>query len=447
MQKESRSFSGLEITIYALLAAVLVIAWPSAKGFVPSILAGMSTLFILATIRIQIRRYRSQRDNPASKRQNLWPMLGYLSLLGYSISLIVSRLPALSLVPLREQSLGFSPAWQWGVLFSFIGFLFLAIWAWNFIKLRPFLRTYVVFLTIAIVVSTLGSFIFSMLVFRIVESNNLRLMEQGSETQQVVMLDRENTSLILARTIANDSRFLEAFKGGQVKVLDQLMSDFFLSSGVDILKIYNSYGEIIVSPSDIRDRGRVANVDPLVTYVLKEKKHIKSFDKEAGVLSPLVVTHAFAPILSGTNAVGAVEVGYKFDTAFVDFSKKATGLETTIYTDDRRSATTITTTDGVSRWVGSQETDLRVLETTLAKGEVLSTSLDRLGTLYYSAFVPLRDINGKIIGMVSVGSPTTVLFEQTRQQLLSTFIILTLISLLVSFVGYSAIRNFRKMPS
>ncbi|MFC1640767.1 cache domain-containing protein, partial [Patescibacteria group bacterium] len=77
-------------------------------------------------------------------------------------------------------------------------------------------------------------------------------------------------------------------------------------------------------------------------------------------------------------------------------------------------------------------------------GESIRLALDRLGRPYYSAFQPIRDVNGEIIGMVSVGTPTNLLFEDTRQQLITTFLIATLISLLTAFFGYLAIRYFRQ---
>jgi sensor histidine kinase regulating citrate/malate metabolism len=80
----------------------------------------------------------------------------------------------------------------------------------------------------------------------------------------------------------------------------------------------------------------------------------------------------------------------------------------------------------------------------LNRGGTYATMIDRLGVEYYSAYKPIRDINGEIIGMVSVGVPANLLIESTRQQLVTTFLIVMFLSLLAVLVGYGAVRSIGK---
>ena len=212
------------------------------------------------------------------------------------------------------------------------------------------------------------------------------------------------------------------------------------------MRFYDEEGNVIASPSDERERGDNFSNDPVLTEAINEKKPVKSFSTHPHVLAPLVSARAIYPIFGNNNQLtGAVEVGYLLDTAFVDFSKSRTGLDVTLYTGDLRSATTIFKQDGVSRYVGTQETDTAILENTLINGETFSLEHERLGLGYYSAFIPVRDFSGLIIGMVSVGTPTFQLFEDSRQQLLNSFLILTIISLAAAGIGYLAMRNLEEV--
>ncbi len=116
-----------------------------------------------------------------------------------------------------------------------------------------------------------------------------------------------------------------------------------------------------------------------------------------------------------------------------------------MYSRATRSATTITTSDGASRWVGSQESERAVVETVLERGLPYQSIVDRLGDVYYAAFEPIRDVNGKVIGMVSVGKPTHILFEDTRKQLIVSLLFGLAISVLAAFLGYGVLSYFRKV--
>jgi len=425
--------------ILVLLAIVaLVLLFVFAKPYVAPILVIGAFLAILATIPIQIKRYQGE-----PQAHNLYPLLGYISLLAASVALFFWRLPSLDVVFLRKLSLDFSSAWQLGILFTFLGFLFLALWAWTYIKVRVFLRTYVVFLSIAILVSSLASLVLMLLVFNIVERNNLQLMAQGASTQEIVVNDRLETALFVSRTLATDPIMIGDVALGDYQGILSMANRIYDTSGADTLRVYNDFAEVIVSPSEPRDRARVFNDDPLIAFAIMEKKHIRSLDLVEGVLSPVLVARALTPVISDGTVVGVVEVGYVFDNAFVDFAKAQTGLDVTIYANDRRSATTILTLDGVSRWVGSEETEQAVLDQVLRDGGDYRAVVDRLGEIYYSAFTPIRNVNGEVIGMIAVGTPTALLREDIRQQLLSTFLILTLISFLATLLGYYSVQTVK----
>jgi hypothetical protein len=425
-------------TFLILISVLLVPGYLYIKSFLASIIEALTAGFIVATIVLQVRRYLRERagTEPKERRQNLYPLVGYVFLFIHSLAMIFNRLPDSNIVFLRKLSLEYSIAWQIGVLAIFLAFIYLGIWAWNFIKVRPFLKTYVVFISTVILVAALGALIFTFFIFKIVEKNNLDLMLKGAETESIIMNDRANTATFVARLAALDEQIIKGVKSNDYNAIDKIAQGYLKSANVDILRIYNGFGEIIDSPSDPRDKGKVLANDSLVAYALKEKSLIRTFDNYPGILSDFIVVRAVHPIIVNNTVLGAVEAGYKFDNAFVDFSKENTNLDVTIYTGPKISATTIKTLDGVSRFVGSEEADSDISKQVLGSGQNFTGTIDRFSENYYSAFKPVRDTNGEIIGMVAVGTPTFILLEETRQKLLSTLIIIAAMSALISLIGY-----------
>jgi hypothetical protein len=369
------------------------------------------------------------------KAQNLYPLLAFVVLALGLVGSFFHRLPESDLLFFRTMSLDYSWLWHTILILFFVSFLFSAIWAWNFIKIRRLLKIFVVFLSVIILVAALGSLIFNIFLFRIVENNNLDLMERGAETQELIMLDRSNISMLIAGLIAEDESITSLIDSEDYVTLLNNTNDYLDNTNVDRIRVYNQFGEIVVSPNDERDRGRVLNDDKLVAFAITEKSPVKSYDVDTAVLSDVLVARSLYPVVDGETVKGVVEVAYVFDNAFTDYSKSQTGLDATLYSGAKRSATTIQTLDNVSRWVGSNETNKDVLEKVLQNGESLKTDTERLGIIYYNSYKPVRDVNGEIIGMVSVGIPTNILFEDARQQLLSVFLIISIIALLSAVAG------------
>lgn len=407
------------------------------EQYVRSGLQAIATVFILITIMFQIRRYRGERV-----AQNLWPLLGYIFLFIRSFGLILFRLPELDVVTLRLFTLSFSSIWRLAYIMAFIGFGFLAIWAWNFIKVRFFLRVYVVFLAIGIIMASLGSLIILLLNFQIIETNNLQKLDDHAEAIDVVMEEKLGTSNFVAKLISQNEKLLNIARSEDVDKLEESTKEFLEDAELDIVRVYDSTGIVIASPHDPRDIGRFFGNDALVNYVVENKREVSSFEHEAGVLSPIIEARSLYPTYNNGDLSGIVEVGYKFDTPFVDFLSRETTFDISIFTDDERSATTLTTEDGVSRWVGSKETNDEVRSIVYEGGDKYQGVTEGLDHLYYSAYSPIKDYENNVIGMISAESSTFKLFEATRIQLVTSFLLVGIVSLIPTLIGYLAIRSF-----
>jgi len=495
-KKLLRTIITLSISVGLFIGGLFILGF-----YAPSFGESLSNLYVLSIVELvalvaialslplQIKRYRKKGQDPVEKRVNLYPLLAYVFFFIRAVALIAYRLPDTDLVIIRELNVEYGMAWIVSVIAAILGFAFLFRWVWEFIKVRVFLRTYVVFLSIAVLVATISALVFSLFIFRISERNNIDLMLRGSKNQQLLMQNRADTATLIAKLLARDRSISGSLidTGGPseedaegedtdesntapppiattasvsdndsfgvnsaIDLRDKTLPDdvpgisdrtefFFDNAGVDILRIYNVNGTVIDSPSDFRDVDRSFPDDKFLRDVLVGGQTVQTFDLIPGVLAEKLVTRSILPIDAGGTVAGAVEVGYIFDNAFLDFSKDKTGLDATTFAGTLRSSSTIHTEDDVSRWVGSNETNDEVLTRVLNNGEEFGTELDRLGVSYYSSFTPVRDQDNDIIGMVGVGTPAFPLLEAFRQNLLTTFVVALILSFVAAIIGYYAI--------
>lgn len=88
-------------------------------------------------------------------------------------------------------------------------------------------------------------------------------------------------------------------------------------------------------------------------------------------------------------------------TEIVDFFGKLVGGHVTIFRDATRVATTVKSADG-GRSVGTKASE-KVADAVLKGGNSYTGRADVLGEEYHSAYVPIKDSAGRVVGMVFVG--------------------------------------------
>ena len=97
----------------------------------------------------------------------------------------------------------------------------------------------------------------------------------------------------------------------------------------------------------------------------------------------------------GSHVIGDVELS-------VDRVSEIIGGTATIFLGDTRIATNVVKPDG-TRAVGTKLAPGPVYETVLRQGMVFRGEADILGTAYFTAYEPIRDAKGSVIGILYVG--------------------------------------------
>ncbi|HBV86250.1 MAG TPA: signal protein [Desulfosporosinus sp.] len=127
-------------------------------------------------------------------------------------------------------------------------------------------------------------------------------------------------------------------------------------------------------------------------------------------------------------------------TELVDHLSELTGDTVTLFLGDTRVATTVRSVNG-QRAIGTKVSDA-VAETVLKNGQTYLGEANVVGELYQTAYEPIRDINGDIIGIFYVG----ISKSYAQAFIVNSLILLTIfglgVTLIVALVTWFFIQKF-----
>ena len=189
--------------------------------------------------------------------------------------------------------------------------------------------------------------------------------------------------------------------------------------------IAGAKGEVVVRAEDTERTNDNVSSDPIVAAALAGQE-AETIEYAPGITVPVITVKAAMPI-RGVNklagkTVGVVMTGFAVDSTFVDGVKSVTGLDAAVFGRDKRVATTFLAPDGKSRYVGTVETNDKVVDNVLGKGEVYIGAATVLNQPFYTAYAPLMSYDGTVAGMLFVGKLQTTLTEAAKRSIDLTFL-------------------------
>lgn len=126
------------------------------------------------------------------------------------------------------------------------------------------------------------------------------------------------------------------------------------------------------------------------------------------------------------------------DNDFVDVLKQNTNNEVTIFLNDIRITTTIA--NGGKRAIGTKAS-AEVVDKVLSKDQEYKGSTKVLNSPYEVKYVPIKNIENKVVGMFFLGVEKSIINQQVIQMLL-VIVLITLGVMLLSFIiGIKIIKN------
>ncbi|MFU2208260.1 methyl-accepting chemotaxis protein [Solidesulfovibrio sp. C21] len=150
---------------------------------------------------------------------------------------------------------------------------------------------------------------------------------------------------------------------------------------------------------------------------------------------------AGCPVRADGKVVGTVTTGINLSSsnAFVDEIKKVLGTECTIFYGDTRVATTIER--GGKRAIGTRMDNPEVLDTVISKGNRFLKINQILGRDYNTAYWPMVGADGKITGMLFIGSERDGIAATERTIFYSVLAASSVVALVVLVVGFFTARG------
>lgn len=311
-----------------------------------------------------------------------------------------------------------------------IASLILASWTWYYLLKRLSTQLFMLSLTGAVGLSLLITGLFVTLLLKSVETESLVKLTSNARVTASLIDEKKARLASETKLFAQDSVVKESVISGERKDLIPKANTQMSTTGISSLVVTDSEGKIILKGENEEERGVSWSDDKYVQRALKG-------ESSAGIVS---IPGVMAPELSIRVAVpvgrGSVVASQVLDNAFVDGLKATTGLAVSIYGDQLMSSTTEDVGDGKTRLTGIKETNKKVIEAVWKNGETIAIA-GRIGDReYLSAYVPLRDQNNEITGVMQVSQPQVAALQTAGDAVQMTFALVIVVMLVLSMPIY-----------
>ena len=152
-----------------------------------------------------------------------------------------------------------------------------------------------------------------------------------------------------------------------------------------------------------------------------------------------------APIYKDGSLVGVLSLASAIGTeSYVDNLQKISGMHFTLFKNDTRLMTSLKGRDG-KRTNGTKLEDAAILNKVLQKGEIAVVQAEILGDPCMAVYWPLKDIDGKTIGMWAVVKHLTQ-HNKERDHVLLVVVFCSLSTMLFLVVAASLLGNKIALP-
>jgi hypothetical protein len=295
-------------------------------------------------------------------------------------------------------------------------------WVWRYLTKRLLSRIFIVLVT-----TTVGIYFISTAGFSFLLLTN---------TKDQAVSDILTASQVLNYAFSSNKQALEA-QAEAASVLPGLaaaattgdhqptlaaIGTFARDHHVNSLTVTNADAKVLVRSEDPTRYGDSLSNNSLIQRAMVGHS-VGSVLVTSGVVAPTVSLIAVQPVRDHQGfIVGSVSLTQTISNAFVDNIKSGTGLDSTVYGNDQRSATTLKTADTLHREIGIKEINPTVLKTVLHDGKSYSGEASFQNRSYLAAYSALKDADGTTVGMLLVARPASQLLASASRSTELTFL-------------------------
>ncbi len=238
--------------------------------------------------------------------------------------------------------------------------------------------------------------------------------------------------------VASNKEIADAVAAKNGNSLRTAITKAMKDSGSDFITVSDEKGVVIArSHSDkagdsVASQANVAKALAGETNVGIEPGTVVKFSLRAG-----------CPVRMDGKIIGVVTLGVSLSNLdVVDKIKAFTELETTIFEKDTRLITTIIK-EG-KRVVGTKMDNTKVLDSVLIKGETFMSTNVILGKPFETAYWPIKDANGKILGMFFVGKPLEIIEAAKARVNMAILMVTTALAIFMICLSWLIVRGITR---
>jgi len=351
---------------------------------------------------------------------------GFFVLAVYELLTLSSLFRASSNINLANLVAPFGHLWLLEHFILIVAIIILAIWVWGYLIKRLETQLMMIFTSTTLLIFLITTIFFTSTSLNNLKQNTLTNLQINTKVLDYAITIKLQSLLSDAQLIAANPEFIQTLLQNHHPQLNQLMLDFISTKNHASLTLVSPAGQILASTDSPQTVGSSLSHHILINPALTHQS-VSAITSTQSSIHPTLSLQAAAAITYQNTPLGAILIDTPIDNAFVDGIKTATGLESTIYAGNTRSATTFVAPDGKSRWLGIKQETPIVLDTVLKHNQPYFGSVNLLNTPYYAAFSPLIDYNHNPIGMIFIGQPQASLLQSASHTIQLTFYVTALL--------------------
>jgi hypothetical protein len=300
--------------------------------------------------------------------------------------------------------------------------ILLTRWVWRYLTRRPQTQLFLLATSIMVTVVLTTTITMTSLLLASIEKDALTSLETSAKVLGYAVDGKTSDTRADARILAQTPAVIQAVSANDHTSLARLADSLLDDKNLTDFIATDRTGQVLIRASDPDLYGDAMSGNSLITRALAGTT-VSSIMSQSGAVAPTLAVSTATPIKQANGAIiGAILGVQALDNAFVDGIKRTTGLDSTVYHDTTRTATTLVAPDGTSRYIGAKETSPAVINTTLGQGKPWHGSLTISNQPFLVTYLPLKDADNTVVGMLSVGKSQHAILETSTQAVRLTFL-------------------------
>lgn len=337
-------------------------------------------------------------------------------------------------------------AWVITNVLLLAGILLIGSWVFRYLLKRIQSQIFIIYSCSILVIFLTITVTFTWLLLHNIESEALKQLETDTKVLNYAVESKKAETLSDALALSQSPQLSRSLLLGNQKDIELLSEPYLLSKNLNSVVILNSEGVVVAKGEDKEHNGISLSGDPLVKKGL-EGKNVSSIITRDGIFAPEISMSAVATVTSQDKIIGMVLLDRRIDNAFVDGVKDATGLEVSLYGKNQLSATTLVALDNHARANGVIEDRSQIKKEVLEKGNFFQTSTVILNRQYLASYMPVKNVDSEILGMLFVGRPEVTILASAIRSIQGTFVIANILLLFSIVPSYLISRYIARQLS